>query len=117
MKSNFVKINGEWYFLTGKLTTVEGTFDEGPYDTAEAVNICSGDIVGIDDGIVLPSLGFSRSVRSGISKKSRRAARVDNMCGIHWNGGFKVVGKNRFLRRRMMPNQSQTALFNEYLPF
>ena len=52
------------------------------------------------------------------NKKERRRTRIKEMCGIHWNqDGMKVYGANRKLRRRMMPNASMQAEFDEYLPF
>lgn len=53
------------------------------------------------------------------TKKDRRVARVDDICGIHWNKetGLKEYGKNRKLRRRMIPSPSQVKEFEDYLPF
>ncbi len=52
------------------------------------------------------------------NKKARRHSRINAMCGIHWDqDGMKVLGANRKLRRRMMPNATMQAEYNAYLPF
>ena len=53
------------------------------------------------------------------TKKDRRNARIDAISGIHWNmdTGLKEHGKNRKLRRLMLPSPEQIQEFNDYLPF
>ena len=135
MKTNFIKINGSYYAPTGKTACVGYIqYAEDEWDMIlgeEFVDVCTGEHFGkiVDDEMseLLDETvytmvkaeevveEYSRNVR--LTKKDRRAMRIDSMAGVCWNKGEKQIGKNRFLRRRMMPNREQIEEFNSTLPF
>lgn len=135
MKTNFQKMNNNYYAPTGKTVWVcDVQYAEDEYDSIigeEFIDVCTGEHVAkIIDDEMSDLLGetvyqmiaadcvveeYSRNVR--LTKKDRRAMRIDDIAGVCWNKGEKQIGKNRFLRRRMMPNREQIEEFNSALPF
>lgn len=135
MKTNFQKINGSYYAPTGKTVWVcDVQYAEDEYDSIigeEFVDVCTGEHVAkiiddemsdlLDETVYMMVEAdcvveeYSRNVR--LTKKDRRTMRIDDIAGVCWNKGEKQIGKNRFLRRRMMPNQEQMEEFNSTLPF
>lgn len=141
MKTAFEKIGGRWVVPTGKVVAI-GYINYGDdYDTILAdqyKDVCTGETFGKElDEFTTDMVGekFWRLVkhyeeapeykhRRKNQKKARRAARIHDMVGTHWNdpnckytSDEKKLGKNRFLRRRMMPNKEQLEDFNSWLPF
>lgn len=140
MKTNITKINGRFVILTGKVVAIGKYYVGFPEDyeidyilADEVVDIVTGerfgkeldelysDFVGekiyrlIKPECEMPEYSHRRHEKS---KKENRAMRINDMVGVHWDkDGTKKLGKNRFLRRRMMPNSAQQRNFEDCLPF
>lgn len=139
MKTNITKISHRYVAPTGKVVVI-GHYCVGfpeDYDidyilADEVVDVVTGEHFGaeLDElnsefsgekiyRLVKPECEMPEfSGRHGNAKKHLRAQRINNMVGVHWGkDDVKKVGKNRFLRRRMMPNVKQQKEFESYLPF
>ena len=128
MKTNITKISSRYVAPTGKAVAI-GHYCIGfpeDYDVDyiladEYVDIITGEHFGAElDELNSEFSGekihhlvaiecevpeHSFTGRHGNAKKRLRAQRINNMVGVHWgNDDVKRIGKNRFLRRRMMPN-------------
>lgn len=136
MKTNFVKINGRFVAPTGKVVAIDYIrIDEDEYDAIladEYVDVITGesfgcelddfytDVVGEKIYHLVKALAIMPefSGRHGNAKKSRRAARMNNIVGVHWdNNDMKCIGKNRSCRRLIAPSAAQQKEFDSYLPF
>jgi len=141
MKTNFQKIDGRWVVPTGKVVAIGYVNMGDDYDTIladEYKDVCTGETFGKElDEFISDMTGEEiwRLVKSyeempeyqhhrKNQKRTRRAARINDMVGTHWNSKWwmytsndKKIGKNRFLRRRMHPNKNQLAEFDNWLPF
>lgn len=140
MKTNITKISGRYVAPTGKVVAI-GHYCIGcpeDYDidyilADEVVDVVTGERFGkeldeINSEFVEEKVyrlvkaeyetpEYSHR-RHGNAKKLARKARVNSMVGVHWEkDDTKKLGKNRFLRRRIMPNASQQEKFESYLPF
>lgn len=138
MKTTFEKINGRWVAPTGKVVVVDYIYNGDDYDTIlgdQYIDVCTGetfakelddlnsDLLGEDVWYLVKhyeDFPASKLARKN-QKKARRARRIDDMVGVHWDNFAYAcnphIGKNRFLRRRMMPNKEQQGVVDEYLPF
>lgn len=140
MKTNITKISERYVAPTGKIVAI-GHYCVGfpeDYDidyilADEVVDVITGERFGkeLDEinsefaeekvyRLVKPEYEMPEYShhRQGNNKKRNRAMRVNDIVGVHWNAdGTKKLGKNRFLRRRMMPNLEQMEDFDSSLPF
>lgn len=137
MKTEFEKINGRWVAPTGKIVAI-GYINLGDdYDVILADqyrDVCTGETFGKEHDGIMSSVADEkvynlvkhydempeyRHVRKN-RKKTARAARIHDLCGVHWTGKYEMkrLGKNRKLSRVMYPNARQLAEYeNNYLPF
>lgn len=138
MRKDLEKVDGRWIVPTGNVVAV-GYINMGDdYDIILAdqyKDICTGEtfakerdvelynIIGetkwhlVKHDDVMPEY---KHIRKN-AKKRRRADRVYQFTGIYWGDEYpegRILGKNRFLRRRMNPTQQQIKEFTEdWLPF
>ena len=124
MKTNFSKIDGRWVVKTGR--TVElGWLGEDEELGDEMQDVCTGELFGLDRArnTLVPACPVAALLWQVSNrhprKKDMRTDRIKGICGIHWVGAYemKSIGRNRKLRRRMWPNATQRAEYDEYLPF
>lgn len=136
MKTEFKKIDGRWVVATGNVVAVDYINMGDDYDVILAdqyIDVCTGetfakqlddfasDFVGeriwhlVKHYDVLPEYKHIRKNH----KKAARAARINDICGVHWTKPFdlKRIGKNRKMARIMYPNTAQLAEFENGLPF
>ncbi len=130
MVTNIRKVDGRWIVETGAVVVVNyvriAVDDYDIFLSEQVKDICTGELLAINkdfNGIEhlvpffeeLPEYRVTRKA----SKKSRRAERINNICGTHYDPitGIKKFGKNRRLSRRMLPNPNQLAEYEQFLPF
>lgn len=136
MKSSFEKVDGRWVVATGNVVAVDFINMGDDYDVIlgdQYKDVCTGktfakqrddimsDIVGepiwhlVKHYDEMPEYKHIR----GNHKKAARAARINDICGVHWTKPFdlKRIGKNRKMARIMYPNAAQLAEYENYLPF
>lgn len=124
MKTNFTKIDGRWVVKTGRTIDL-GWFGEDEELGEEVMDVCTGNLFGFNRACktLVPACPLAapqwQISNRHPSKKARRAERITGMCGINWVGAYemKSIGRNRKLRRRMWPNATQMAEYDDYLPF
>ena len=137
MKTSFEKIDGRWVVPTGKVVTIGYVYFGDDYDVILADqyrDVCTGETFGKEYDEVMTCLSGEktynlvkhydempeyRHIRKS-QKKAARAARIHDLCGVHWTGKYetKRLGKNRRLSRIMYPNARQLAEYeNNNLPF
>lgn len=137
MKTNITKISGRYVAPTGNICIIDYIrIGEDEYDellSEEVVDVCTGEKFGKEfDQLaselsgetiyrLIKSYGSANLIKNPQhhnAKKRARIARIEAMVGVHWDkNGMKKVGKNRFLRRRMVSNAEQQKNFESYLPF
>ena len=137
MKTNFERISGRWVVPTGKVVVVDYINYGDDYDVilgdqykdvitgetfAKEYDYLTSEFLGEDIYCLtkhydeIPEYSI---VRRSNQKKIRRKARIDKFVGVHWNPitDMKQTGKNRFYRRRMIPNKKQQEELDSFLPF
>lgn len=136
MKTNFQKISGRWVVPTGKVVAVDYVNLGDDYDVFlgdQYIDVCTGETFAKEmDYAISEAIGETvwrlvkhydeipeYNIRHKANKKTFRKSRINDMVGVHWSPvtDIKQMGKNRFLRRRMMPNKQQQAEYDDYLPF
>ena len=128
MKTNFITFEG---VVTHYLKPLGEAVCIGAYGSGDEINeILADGYVDVFSGELFGKSGESiygaeptyaqkwKTTDRKQNKRARRRSRIQEMCGIHWNqDGMKVQGANREYRRRMMPNTTMQAEYDEYLPF
>lgn len=136
MKTKFEKVDGRWVVATGNVVAVDFINMGDEYDIILAdqyKDVCTGETFAklhddfasdiVDEHIwhlvkhyeIMPEYKHVQ----GNHKKAARAARINDICGVHWTKPFdlKRIGKNRKMARIMYPNAAQLAEYENYLPF
>ena len=137
MKTNITKISGRYVAPTNNIIVIGYVrIGEDEYDellSEEVIDVCTRETFGkeLDElntelsGEIIYKLvksygsaNLTKIPQHHNAKKRARIARIEAMVGVQYgDDGMKKVGKNRFLRRRMMPNAKQQKEFESYLPF
>ena len=126
MKTNFITFEdvvGTHYLRPLGETVCIGACDDADELLADGyVDVFTGELYGKSGNSITratPTYAQTWKINEHkVDKKALRRARIDRMCGIHWDkNGMKVQGANRMLRRRMMPNAEMMAKFDGFLPF
>lgn len=135
MKTSFEKIDNRWVVNTGKVVAVDFINLGDDYDVILAdqyKDVCTGETFAKQYDDVMSSVVDEpiyhlvkhydempeyRHIRKN-KKRAARAARINEMCGVHWTTlDSKRIGRNRRISRVMYPNSKQLAEFENELPF